>query len=107
MRMRQKHRKLHSSLPFTSSAVIQKYCGGGPCLKSFVCLLEHKNPDGNLMQEEDFRMVSPGAGAYSLRARRTEGVYAILQDTLQRLGSSKCSSSFLDPALDSQAGFHG
>lgn len=83
--MRQKHRKLHNSLLFTSSAVIQKSSGGWHCVKSFVCLLEDKNPDGNLMQEQDFRMVSPGTGVYSPRARRTEGVYALLQDTLQRL----------------------
>lgn len=79
------HRKLHNSLLFTSSAVIQKNSGEGRCLKSFVCLLEHKNPDGNLMQEQDLRMVSPGTGAFSLRARGTEGVYAILQDTSKDL----------------------
>lgn len=54
----------NNSLLFTSSAVIQKNSGEEALSKEFffVCLLEHKNPDGNLKQEQDFRMVSPGTG---------------------------------------------
>lgn len=88
---RQKHRKFHNSLLFASSTVIQKNSGGRHCLKS----IEHKNPDGNLMQEQDFRRVSPGIGVYSLRARRAEGVYAILQDTLQKLARVVLSTPHL------------